>query len=101
MSRVPERTCVGCRTREAKPELDRIVRRPDGSWTPLQTPSSSSGIGVRAVTEDGGAIGLTVEADGTQHGARWSPDGSAQVDSLPGGLTRFSYLAQNGKNRRV
>jgi predicted RNA-binding protein YlxR (DUF448 family) len=31
MSRVPARTCVGCRTREAKPELLRVVRRPDGS----------------------------------------------------------------------
>ena len=31
MTRVPERTCVGCRARGAKGELLRIVRRPDGS----------------------------------------------------------------------
>ena len=29
--REPERTCVGCRTARPKPELARIVRRPDGS----------------------------------------------------------------------
>lgn len=30
-SRVPVRTCVGCRGRAPKAELLRIVRRPDGS----------------------------------------------------------------------
>lgn len=29
--RVPERTCVGCRTARAKRELVRLVRRPDGT----------------------------------------------------------------------
>jgi PKD domain-containing protein len=71
------------------------VRGPDGSWTTLQQPASSSGIGVRAPTEDGGALGVAVNTDGTQHGARWSPDGSVTVDPLPNGLTRFTYLAQN------
>jgi uncharacterized protein len=31
MPRVPERTCVGCRTRRPKPDLVRIVRDPNGS----------------------------------------------------------------------
>jgi predicted RNA-binding protein YlxR (DUF448 family) len=31
MARVPERTCVGCRTRRPKPDLVRIARAPDGS----------------------------------------------------------------------
>jgi hypothetical protein len=75
------------------------VRRPDGSWTTLQSPASSSGIGVRALTEDGGALGVATVPDGTQRGARWSPDGSVTVDPLPDGLTRFSYLARNARGR--
>jgi predicted RNA-binding protein YlxR (DUF448 family) len=37
MSRVPVRTCVGCRIRAPKAELLRIVRRPDGSVSPDPT----------------------------------------------------------------
>jgi predicted RNA-binding protein YlxR (DUF448 family) len=33
MPRVPERTCVGCRTRRPKAELVRVARRPDGVVT--------------------------------------------------------------------
>lgn len=75
------------------------VRAPDGSWTTLQIPGSSTGIGVRAVTEDGGALGVANLPDGTQRGARWSPNGSVTVDPLPASMTRFSYLAQNGRGR--
>lgn len=31
MARVPERTCVGCRTQGGKADLLRVVRRPDGT----------------------------------------------------------------------
>jgi hypothetical protein len=75
------------------------IRAPDGSWTPLQSPAMSSGIGARALTEDGGALGLADQPDGSQHGARWSRDGSVAVDSLPAGLTRFAYLARNAGGR--
>lgn len=75
------------------------VRSPDGSWTTLQAPASTSAIGVRAVTEDGGALGFANLPDGTQRGARWSSDGSVTVDPLPNGLTRFSYLARNDRGR--
>jgi predicted RNA-binding protein YlxR (DUF448 family) len=30
MGRVPERTCIGCRTKRPKGDLLRLVRRPDG-----------------------------------------------------------------------
>lgn len=75
------------------------VRSPDGSWTTLQAPAATSAIGARAVTEDGGALGFANLPDGTQRGARWSPDGSVTVDPLPNGLTRFSYLARNAGGR--
>jgi hypothetical protein len=51
--------------------------------------------------EDGGALGFANLTDGTQRGARWSPDGSVTVDPLPDGLTRFSYLAGNARGRFV
>jgi hypothetical protein len=75
------------------------VRGPDGSWTPLQLPTSSMPIGVRALTEDGGALGVANQPDGTQHGAQWSPEGSVTVDPLPDGFTRFFYLARNAGGR--
>jgi hypothetical protein len=75
------------------------VRAPEGSWNALRLPASSSGIGVRALTENGGALGVASQHDGTQQGARWSPDGSVTVDPLPDGLTRFAYLARNASGR--
>jgi hypothetical protein len=75
------------------------VRSPDGSWTPLQLPPQSAGIGARALTENGGALGVTSHSDGSQRGARWSPAGSVIVDSLPQGFSRFIYLAQNAGGR--
>jgi len=75
------------------------VRSPDGTWTSLQPPASTSWIGARTVTEDGGALGFANLPDGTQRGARWSPNGSVTVDPLPAGLTRFAYLARNAAGR--
>ena len=75
------------------------VRSPDGSWTTLQPPASTTAIGVRAVTEEGEALGFANLPDGTQRPARWDRSGSVTVDPLPAGLTSFAYLARNAAGR--
>jgi hypothetical protein len=75
------------------------VRSPDGVWTTLQPPASTTAIAVRGVTEEGAALGFADLPDGTQRPARWDRSGSVTVDPLPAGLTRFAYLARNAAGR--
>jgi predicted RNA-binding protein YlxR (DUF448 family) len=56
MARVPERTCVGCRTTRRKPDLVRIARMPDGS---IVVDRTGSGPGRGAyVCRDHACVGL-------------------------------------------
>jgi hypothetical protein len=75
------------------------VRSPDGSWTTLQPPGSTTAIGAWAVTEEGEALGFADLPNGTQRPARWDRNGSVTVDPLPAGLTRFAYRARNAAGR--
>jgi PKD domain/Thrombospondin type 3 repeat len=75
------------------------VRSPDGSWTTLQTPGSTTAIGAWVVTEEGEALGFADLPDGTQRPARWDRSGSVTVDPLPAGFTRFAYRARNAAGR--
>jgi hypothetical protein len=75
------------------------VRSPDGSWTTLKPPSSTTAIGAWGVTEEGEALGFANLPDGTQRPARWDRSGSVTVDPIPAGLTRFSYRARNAAGR--
>jgi hypothetical protein len=75
------------------------VRSPDGSWTRLQAPASTTAIGAWVVTEEGEALGFADLPDGTQRPARWDRNGSVTVDPLPAGLTRFAYRARNAAGR--
>jgi uncharacterized protein len=68
MARVPERTCVGCRTTRRKPDLVRIARMPDGSIRVDRT-GSATGRGAY-VCRDPLCVGLAARKGGLARALR-------------------------------